>query len=378
MKKIILTAVFSTLCAISSLYAFSWSGVIDDNTKFSANHDFSELNLGQSNGIYLSANQNLNESGSLRLSGEILYKYKLNTDLKGGKPDFQNIIDIDLLKFAGGWTVKDGYLSLNAGRFKYVDYTATVFSQTSDGLYISYDSQKFKTSLYAGYTGLLNRLNVSMAENDSEENEQFYALCPMYIPVLADFSYKALFESHTIGLQLAGFIPLKEENTLTAYGTFILNGYFGKVASYDLRVTAGTEKFKSLMLDGKLDVNFYAGSNFMITAGGEYVSGAQGKISPFLTITNRSFGSAPVYNGVIVPKLSVLFAMDKFVATATERVIISIPEEKANLDGFDTTVNLLYNIFSDLQIGCDLGGYYCKENKEKSTLYAAVKAVLAF
>ena len=186
MKKIIVSILAAT-CALSSLAAFTWSGLIDNNTKFSANHDFSALGLNQSNGIYLSAASKLNESGTLRFNAEGLYKYYLNCDLKEGESTFKNIVDLDLLKLTGEFSVGNGVLGLGAGRFKYSDYSGAVFSQVSDGLYLNYNTQKIKVSLYGGYTGLLNRLNVSMIENEYEEDENFYALCPKYVPVTADF-----------------------------------------------------------------------------------------------------------------------------------------------------------------------------------------------
>lgn len=377
MKKIIVSILAAT-CALSSLAAFTWSGLIDNNTKFSANNDFSALGLNQSNGIYLSAASKLNESGTLRFNAEGLYKYYLNCDLKEGESTFKNIVDLDLLKLTGEFSVGNGVLGLSAGRFQYSDYSGAVFSQVSDGLYLNYNTQKIKVSLYGGYTGLLNRLNVSMIENEYEEDENFYALCPKYVPVTADFAYKALLGSNTIGLQAAGFIPVTDDNTLKGYGTLILNGYLGKVGLYDARVTAGTEKFENLMLDAKLDLNFFIGKVAMATVGGEYVSGDQGPFDPFVTITARSFGSAPFYNGGIIPKAGITFASNQLLASLTERVVIAMPADEANLDGFDTSVNVTYKLFSDVVIGCDIGAYICTEVEEKSNYYATVKASLAF
>ena len=378
MKKRLITGLITAASFISSAFAFSWGGMLDNASKVSANNDFSAIVFNQSNGIYLNLSANLKPDASLRFSAEGLYKYKLNCDFKEKETEFKNIADISLLKLSGNWTIAGGNLALSAGRFRYSDYSASVFSQTSDGLYLSYDNLKLKASLYGGYTGLLNRLNVSMVENEYEDKEQIYALCPKYIPVLADFSYKALFETHTVGGQVAAYFPVSDKNTMKAYGTLIANGYLGTLASYDARVTLGTEKFDGLMLDAMLDANFYLRSDLRITLGGEYVSGAQGGIKPFQTISNRSFGSSPFYNGVIVPKLAALYASGKLLAAVTERVIISIPESEAKLDGFDTAINLVYNVFSDLQCGLDAGAYICKESKEFTTFYATAKAALAF
>lgn len=378
MKKIILSTFLVLSCLFSSLSALSWSGIIDNNTKISENNDFSQLGLKQSNGIYLSLASNLNEAGNLRFVAEGLYKYSLDCSFPGSSAAFTNILDIDLLKFAGNWTLGDGLFAASLGRFRYSDFSGSVFSQVSDGAYLSYDTLKTKTSFYAGYTGLLNRLNVSMAENMFGPGDQFYALCPKYIPIAADFTYKALLEKNTIGFQALCFIPVTEENTMKFYGTLVANGYFGTFGSYDVRVTLGTEKFESLMLDVKLDTNFYVNSNLAVLAGAEYASGDQGAIKPFLTVSSYTFGNSPLQNGAIVPKAGLVFAANKLYAGLTERVILSMPADKLAFNGLDTTVNVLYNLFSDVQLGLDIGAYVCIESKELSNYFATLKASLAF
>lgn len=378
MKKLVISGLLATAFVFSSAFAISWGGMVDNNTKLSANNDLSAIVLNQSNGLYLNVTSNLNDDATLRFAGEGLYKYEFNCDFEAKDSKFKNIADVDLLKLSGDWNISNGHLGLALGRFKYSDFSGAVFSQISDGLYVSYDTLKIKASLYGGFTGLLNRLNVNMIENEYEDGEQFYALCPSYVPVLADFSYKALFETHTIGLQAAVYIPTSDKNTLKAYGTLIANGYLGTIASYDARVTLGSEKFDGLMMDAMLDANFYVRSDVRLTVGGEYASGEQGSIKPFQTLSSRSFGGAPFYNGVIVPKLGAMYASGKIFASVTERVIISMPEDEAKLDGFDTNVNVIYNVFSDVQFSLDAGAYICKESKDFSNYYATAKAVLAF
>ena len=376
MKKIILGIFAAGI--FSSAFALSWGGLIDNNSRFSANDDFSVIGLNQSNGIYFSLNSPVNKSGNVKFSAEALYKYSLNGDFDSGDFELKNIADCDLLKISGNWAVGKGSFALNVGRFMYSDFSATVFNQTSDGLYLSYNSHKIGASLYAGYTGLLNRLNVAMIDNEYEEDEQFYRLCPGYIPLIADFSYKTLFGTSTIGLQAEFFVPTSDKNEIKAYGTLSYTGLFGTKGNYNAKFIVGTEKFDGIMLDGKLDLNFFVIKNMVLTAGGEYASGAQGDIKPFVTISARSFGGAPFYNGVIVPKAAIVYAANKLYAGITERVIIAMPAEEAKLDGFDTSVNILYNLFSDLQIGCDIGAYICTEEKTLNNYSATIKASLAF
>ena len=73
-----------------------------------------------------------------------------------------------------------------------------------------------------------------------------------------------------------------------------------------------------------------------------------------------------------------MFAADKIYASVTERIIVAMPEDEGKLDGFDTAVNIVYNLFSDVQLGCNIGAYICKETKEFSNYSATIKASLAF
>lgn len=381
MKKIVLTVFLAVSCAFSSLAALSWSGVIDNTSKFSFDDSFKAESLNQTNGIYLSLSSKLNESGNLRFVAEGLFKFNPIINFITDDSTVKFIADIDLLKLSGDWSLGSGNLSLSAGRFQFSDFSGVVFSQVSDGLYLNYKTAKIRTSFYAGYTGLLNRLNVSMSENQAKADDNLYALCPKYIPLLADVSYKGLFGSSTIGFQTAFFLPASDENDMKVYGTFILNGQFGNIGSYDARFTLGTIKFEDFMLNAKLDANFFVNSTVMVTAGIEYVSGVQGGIIPFATITSRTFGSGlynPLWNGVIIPKLGLMYSNGKIYASLTERGMIAMSEDETKFDGLDTSATFTYKLFSDVLLGCDIGAYNCFDQKENTKYYATIKASLAF
>ena len=70
-----------------------------------------------------------------------------------------------------------------------------------------------------------------------------------------------------------------------------------------------------------------------------------------------------------------MYAVGKFFASVSERRIISVDNKE--FDGADTAVNVVYNLFSDVQLGLDAGAYICKES-ERSNYYATAKAVQAF
>ncbi len=376
MKKLVLCSLLGVFSV--SAFALSWGGILNNNSKLSANNDFSRLSLNQSNGVSFFVKSPLNSNENLKFSGEVLYKYNLDYDFDSKESTFTNILDCDLLKISGKWAFEKGTFSLDAGRFKFGDFSGTVFTQTSDGVAVSYDDIKIKAGFYAGYTGLLNRLNVSMTDNEYEAGQQFYKLCPQYIPLVANVAYKALFDSHTIALQGECFIPLKNELKTKAYATAMLNGSVGSSASYNLKATFGTQKFENLMLDTKATLNLFVIENSIISLSGEYVSGNQGLFDTFETITTRSYGNAPVSGGVILPQAAFVYAKNSFVASLSETCVIEFPSEKAELNGFDTSVNLVYNVLSDVQLGFDLGAYLCTKEKTGSNYYAAFKASLAF
>ena len=95
MKKIFLLVVLAA-SLFTSAFAVSWSGLVDNNTKLSANDDFSELKLKQSNGVYLALKTPVSSNGNLNFTVEGLYKYNLDINLKSNTTKFTNIADCDL------------------------------------------------------------------------------------------------------------------------------------------------------------------------------------------------------------------------------------------------------------------------------------------
>lgn len=379
MKKLLTVCTFAFFICTANLSAFSWGGVIDNNSRFAANNDLSQKSLIQTNDLFLSFSSMLGKSGTMKIAGEGLFKSTYAAVLT---PDFDGtdlqVADCDLLKFSGNWSVGSGAVSLNLGRFQMSDITGSVFAQTSDGLSLAYNGLSAKAGLYAGYTGLLNRLNVSMVDNEADD-AKIYALCPAYIPVLVDLAYKTLFETSTIGLQADAFIPKdSKKNTMKLYGTLYLTGPLSTAGTYSLMGTLESEKFKTFMLDAKADFNFYLGTSAVTNLGVEYASGENGPFHSFTTITARSLYNGTNTAGLIIPKLSVMYAKNTFFASITEKCVITMPEKKAKLDGFDTSVSLLFNILSDVQMGVDGGAYICLENKESSNYFLTIKASLAF
>lgn len=358
MKKIhlakkIITAVSLTIFSAVSISALTWSGVIDDSTKLSTT-DFSTSNLSQSNGIYLSLNSKFDDLG-LRFSSECSYKYSLNVPFTSSpSATFINIVDLSLLKLSGKWALPGGSFSANLGRFSYSDLSGTVFTQNSDGIHLSYDTLKTSASLYAGYTGLINSLNVSMVDSYFYEYD-FYNLCAGYIPVVANFSYKSFFHTNTISFQLSGFLEPKKEFSSKYYAALSLSGPIKTLGQYSFSTVLGTQEFKDMMLYSSLNLTFFL-SKVMFGAGIEYASGNQFGLSPFKTITYQTGYSSAAggeKSAVILPKISGTLASANFSLSLAEKLVVSAPDA-FYLSGLESNCNFIINVFSDLQVSSSL------------------------
>ena len=379
MKKTLAAGVFALFCLSASLSAFSWSGLLDNQSKFIGNSDFSTIQLQQTNDLYLSFSSPLGEN--MKLSGEGLIKNLLVAQLEpsGADPEDDFIADCDLFKFSGSWAAGSGVLSLNAGRFRISDVSGAVFSQVSDGLNLSYNALKLKAGLYAGYTGLLNAHNVSMNGVASGETTKVYSLCPAFIPVLVDFSYKTLLETNTIGLQGAFFIPVdSEKNDIMAYGSLYLAGPVSTVASYNITGTVGLQKLENLMLDAKADFNYYLGNIGILNLGVEYLSGASDSIHAFTPITKRTLYNGDLTSGLILPKLGIMIAKNTLYFSLTEKGVVTMTADETGFDGVDSSISLICNVLSDVQLGCDADVYISTKDSKKNNYYMILKASLAF
>ena len=371
MKKILIAAA-ALFCLTQSIFAFDWGGIVFNTTKPSTS-DFSALSFYQSNGISLWAANSFNKN--LRLTAEGLYKYEFT---KAGEADsFTNIVDLSLLKLSGNWTLGTGSLSLNAGRFAYSDLASVAFSQTSDGLALAYQTNSIKVSAYAGYTGLLNSLNVYMTDTNPDANEQAYSLCPGYIPLIADFSLINLARTN-ISLQAEYFIAGADYLKNMFYADFAVNGAIGTIAGYTVSAVLGSEDFENWMLYGKGNLSFYIGENLIAFAGAEYYSGKNGVLIPFKAISKKTITNSPYAGGLILPQCSLLFVYNNMVVSLGEKIVVTMPEDEGKVSGSDTTLNLVYNVLSDLQLGCSVVAYYDFNETSSSNYALSLNVSMAF
>ena len=374
MKKFLVTAL-SALILIQSLSALNWGGLLTNTSKVSTS-EFKSFDFKQSNSLSLWASSSINKN--LRFSTEGLFKYDL--DVIGEEKNFTGIIDLTLLKLSGNWNVNNLSLALNAGRFAYSDLFSVVFAQTSDGLNFSLQNRSIKVGAYAGYTGLLNSLNVSMLDFIPEEPSKIYSLCPGYVPLILDFSLLNL-SGNTLSLQAEYFIATAEYIHNKFYAEFAANGMLGTMASYALSAVVGSENFSEYMLFGSGNVSLFLGQSLIANIGAEYASGNNGALVPFRTVSSRTAYNGKMFSetsGLILPQASVLFVLNNMVLTLGEKVVLGIPENELSLNGFDTTLSFVCNVLSDLQVGCSVIGYADINNAANSNYSFALNVSLAF
>lgn len=357
MKKVSIIAVLIFSIFTSSLFSLEWGGLFN-NTTVLATADFKNFPVNQSNGVFMWLKSSLNKEKTLNVSAEAVYKYSMpisNNDIT-----FQNIVDLNLLKFSGSWSLGDNTLSLDVGRFSYSDIAGAFFIQNSDGLYAKFGNLNWNVGLYGGYTGLLNRFTVGMQDLvERTKMNQIYDLCYAYVPIAVDFTL-ANIKQNSLSFQLAYFLDTAGGKKDKAYFDFVARGPLGGIGGYSASIAAGTAGFKNVMLFSSFDLTFYVSNSILASFGTEYASGDHGVLALYTPITYRPVHSSQSVifgSDAIVPRLTAMFLIDKLCVTANEKIVMSISKKGFKLNGFDTSISGVYNIFSDLQVSCNLGAY---------------------
>ena len=371
MKKSLISVAL-VLSFASALFGFEWGGMID-NATVAQTSDFKDVSLIQSNGIHLNLTSSLNKDKTLRFATEAMYKYNLNIEDKEGT--LTNIVDLSLLKLSGNWNINGASLSMNLGRFNYSDKTGFAFGQTSDGLNVNYVSRNWSVGAYAGYTGLVNRFTTPMTDQLEEQKmAQLYDLSYGYVPLMIDFTLTNV-GGNVIGIQGEYFLDITNKKD-KAYGSLFVKGPLGSVGTYYAAATVGTNKFNDIMLRANMNFQFVFGNSLMLGIGADYSSG-NSTLAPFTSITLRPLHF--MIDGIdgIIPRLSLTYAIDNFVVAVTEKVVMTIPSS-FELNGVDSNVSLVYNLFSDLQLGTSINAYTDFGSKDNNKFNVSVNAGFTF
>ena len=379
-NKYIISILVSLFISVIPAASVEWGGVIKNDSQAQL-ANFSDFSFIQSDGVYLWLNAPFGKSG-LYFSGEGMYKYSLT--IADGENAFTHFADLDLFKVGGDYELSKGSFSISLGRFMMTDCTAAVFSQNSDGLAVKYQGGKFGISAYAGYTGLLNALNVSMLDKDGYvfvSDGEIYSLANAFVPAMVTFEFPSLFANQALSLQCDAFLDLGEEKYNRFYGTLLLSGPISNKIFYNFASTFGTNSFSSLMNYTVFNFFIYPNEIMALSFGAEYASGKNAFFNPFLGVTSRSIVnslSAPQTSGEILPNATVSFVFDKVFFGLTGKFLMGVPESSVEIKGAEADLSFICAPFTDLQIGFDVTSYFDLSKSNDSNLAATLKVAISF
>lgn len=388
MKKTILSVILS-LFIILPAASYEWGGVITENARattgdFATAYSYSGR---QSNSVSLWATIPFNKQSTFYLATQASYKY--NFDISLVDNEITHIIDLDLLKLNATIPVGKYTLNVSAGRFQVMDETNKIFTQNCDGLNLKFTTPFINATLYAGYTGLLNGYNTSMLGKYGYaeiKNTKLYSLSSPYIPLLVYFDFPSLFLNQSLGLQLSTFLDLGDDSYNRSYGTISLKGPIFGPCYYSITSCFGTENFKNVTNYSDVSVQLFFNS-IAIKFEAEYASGKQAIFEPFRGFTSQTAYNINTsldglvnteYSGVLLPGFDFTAFQNNVYINFHPKLVLGMPKDSISLNGFDGTLSLIINIFSDLQFNSTFSAYYDILNYEADRNYSNYTFSLGF
>ena len=345
MKKVLIS-ICAALCLLSfPLSAVEWGGLFTNDSGISA----PEITFKQSNGISLWVNSPLGEDSGFVFSGEALYKYNL-TIMKDADPEFIHFFDVPLLKVSGDLQAGSGILSINAGRFYFVDGSTAVIAQTVDGISAVYNLPVINLGLFAGYTGLLNSLNTPMAV-PSEKDNDIYRMAYPYLPIGVSFELPAFAGNQSFEIDAYYLVDCgsgsSDEKSNLCYANLILSGPIANIVYYNLATSFGLINFKDVMNYSSLSFMIFPTQEISVTAGVIYGSAEQGPFVSFGSIAPSSLAAS----GKITPSIGFTFTKGSLCLDLSGNYVLAYEEDKYTGTNSDISASVIYNIFSDFQVG---------------------------
>lgn len=351
-----------SIALITHVSAIEWGGLFTEDFKVSTSKfSTSDMGFKQSNGISLWMNAPITEDGNTYFATQGSTKYYF--DFGNENLLFTPLFDVELVKLAGRVNILQSQLAYSLGRFSISDLTGKIFSQMCDGALVKFTLPAFEVSAYAGYTGFLNGLTVSMLGPDKMPEAvegSLYGKAHSYIPAFISLEMPYLFLNQTFNAQVSAFIDMEETEYNRVYGTFSLYGPIFGPLYYSVLTTLGIENFESISNYSCLSLQMFISSAITIKINGEYASGQNAIFSPFVTVT-----SSPAYNslespelsGLILPNVDFILTTGNLFIGINGKLVMGIPEDEIIIQGANFNLSFIYNIFSDLQLGVS-GIYY--------------------
>lgn len=345
MKKILLTICALFVVFAAPLCAMEWGGLITNDTGAAivTMPDVTNTTINQSNGVSVWFKNPIGED--FAVSGELLYKYKFSKpkDIDG---TFTNIFDVPLLKVSGETEAGAGILSLDAGRFAYVDNAGAVVSGTIDGVAVEYSLPLVKLGVMAGYTGLLNTLNnTNLSRADYSKEAKFYDLAYGIAPIGISAEFPYLLGNQSIGIQTYIMLDCgdNKSDSIPFYANLVLSGPVTNSIYYNLATTLGAIDFKDFTNYTSFSLMVFPTQTISVNAG----------VDLGLVIDGNGYYSqlSTAAGGQITPRASFTYGTDKLCFDLGGKYILAYNGDSYEGISFDLNTGFVYNIFSDLQVG---------------------------
>lgn len=368
----------------SALSAVEWGGVVTNETLFAGKIDSLKLKQSDSADVWL--NIPFNKTNSVHLSAEMYYRFVYD-DTDVADKSFENVLNLSLLKFSAVRMIKGGsVLSVSAGRFPVSDLTGLVFNQAADGVNVRLSAAAADFSVFAGYTGLLNSKEVTIiTPRDTEYEERtddFYTLAAQYLPFGFSLSFPSLFANQNVSFEGWGFVDLNGDDWHRWYASAGLDGFLMSRLSYRLQTVFGTENFESLMNLTSFSLDFNPVRKLDMRLYGVYASGSQGNLSAFNGFSSVTAVSARfediLYSSLLAGGLTVSDIFGNcLLVSAGALVLFDVSGSAAEYFGMQFTADILWNMFSDVQLGFSASQLICRQ-ADNSRTALSLKAALAF
>ena len=234
MKKfaVLFAAVF-TICV--SLNAIDFGGLVSRNSESTkVNND--SFNLAQTTDAVFNIRVPFADNGRSYFAAETMYR---NESFQG---KINNYIDLPLFKVNFLLDEFAENLNVSLGRYYLRDLTGDIFSQSTDGVSFIYKSDIFASSVYAGYTGLINgKITDMVGSSEYEINGcELYSLSLPYVVISSGVELPYLYMNQTLGLDFWGFIGTGILDSTKFYTTLDIRG---PVSSSVFHTTSATVLF---------------------------------------------------------------------------------------------------------------------------------------
>ena len=396
---------FSLLFVFSfKVSALDFGGLLTNNSSLK-NRGNKDFKLDQKNSASFWLRAPFDMSGEIYFASEVIYDFESDSDAE----QRTNALDFNLFELAFSKNMDSSKIGLNMGRFYFSDFTGIIFTQNSDGLRFSFQNDWLNISVYGSYTGLLNAQNVDIVTTAPKlfvadgktpweenrnlcfkvDNDKIYDFAEKY--AVADFSlsFPYLFANQTVSLEFLGTFRLENDSFNRMYATFALDGPIYQTLFYNVSSTVGFVEY-----DGETEISnlskigfeyFFKKLSFGLNA--LYSSGEQGGLSSFEGFTkNTSTYSARdfLYSGIVKAGANLSYKpFDVLVLNLASDVIFNAVSGDKNdgieYFGFQYSVDALWQIKSDFQIGFTASQFMDKDNLDdvKKTSFS-LKAALAF